>query len=75
MAPEQVRNVRNKLITITLTVIFMIKKLLKFAYENFRYTASELKDVGLNQLLSEIADKLKKCVNLFETVKDKLNYS
>ena len=40
-------------------------------YENFRYSASELKDVELNQLSSEIADKFKKCVNLFETVKDK----
>ena len=28
-------------------------------------------DVELNQLLSEIADKFEKCVNLFETVKDK----
>ena len=45
--------------------------LLKSEYENFRYSASELKDVELNQLLSEIADKFEKCVNLFETVKDK----
>ena len=45
--------------------------LLKSEYENFRYSASELKDVELNQLSSEIADKFKKCVNLFETVKDK----
>ena len=45
--------------------------LLKSEYENFHYSASELKNVELNQLLSEIADKLKKCVNLFETVKDK----
>ena len=45
--------------------------LLKSEYENFRYSASELKDIELNQLLSEIADKFEKCVNLFETVKDK----
>ena len=45
--------------------------LLKSEYENFRYSASELNDVDLNQLLSEIADKFEKCVNLFETVKDK----
>ena len=45
--------------------------LLKSEYENFRYSASDLKDVELNQLLSEIADKFEKCVNLFETVKDK----
>ena len=45
--------------------------LLKSEYENFRYSASELKAIELNQLLSEIADKFKKCVNLFETVKDK----
>ena len=45
--------------------------LLKSEYENFRYSASELKDVELNQLLSEIADKFEKCVNLFKTVKDK----
>ena len=45
--------------------------LLKSEYENFRYSASELKDVELNQLSSEIADKFEKCVNLFETVKDK----
>ena len=45
--------------------------LLKSEYENFHYSASELKDVELNQLLSEIADKFEKCVNLFETVKDK----
>ena len=44
---------------------------LKSKYENFRYSASELKDVELNQLSSEIADKFKKCVDLFETVKDK----
>ena len=44
---------------------------LKSEYENFRYSASELKDIELNQLLSEIADKFEKCVNLFETVKDK----
>ena len=31
--------------------------LLKSEYENFRYSASELKDVELNQLSSEIADK------------------
>ena len=30
--------------------------LLKSEYENFRYSASELKDIELNQLLSEIAD-------------------
>ena len=35
------------------------------------YSASELKNIELNQLLSEIADKFKKCVNLFKTVKDK----
>ena len=46
--------------------------LLKSEYENFRYSASELKDVELNQLSSEIADKFKKCVNMFETVKDKI---
>ena len=34
--------------------------LLKSEYENFRYSAFELKNVELNQLLSEIADKLKK---------------
>ena len=45
--------------------------LLKSEYENFRYSASELKDIELNQPLSEIADKFEKCVNLFETVKDK----
>ena len=45
--------------------------LLKSEYENFCYSVSELKDVELNQLLSEIADKFEKCVNLFETVKDK----
>ena len=45
--------------------------LLKSEYENFCYSASELKDVELNQLSSEIADKFEKCVNLFETVKDK----
>ena len=45
--------------------------LLKSEYENFRYSASELKDIELNHLLSEIADKFKKCANLFETVKDK----
>ena len=45
--------------------------LLKSEYENFRYCASELKNVELNQLLSEIADKFEKCVNLFKTVKDK----
>ena len=45
--------------------------LLKSEYENFCYSASELKDVELNQLSYEIADKFKKCVNLFETVKDK----
>ena len=45
--------------------------LLKSEYENYRYFASELKDVELNQLLSEIADKVEKCVDLFETVKDK----
>ena len=44
--------------------------LLKSEYENFRYSASEPKNVELNQLLSEIA-KFEKCVNLFETVKDK----
>ena len=45
--------------------------LLKSEYESFRYSASELKDVELNQLSSEIADKFEKCVNLFEKVKDK----
>ena len=45
--------------------------LLKSEYENFRFSASELKDIELNQLFSEIADKFEKCVNLFETVKDK----
>ena len=45
--------------------------LLKSEYKNFCYSASELKDVELNQLLSEIADKFEICVNLFETVKDK----
>ena len=45
--------------------------LLKSEYENFRYSASDLKDVEINQLLSEIADKFEKCVNLFKTVKDK----
>ena len=44
--------------------------LLKSEYENFRYCASDLKDVEINQLLSEIADKFEKCVNLFKTVKD-----
>ena len=44
---------------------------LKSEYENFRYSASDLKDAELNQLLSEIADKFEKCVNLFKTVKDK----
>ena len=48
--------------------------LLKSEYENFRYSASELKNVDLNQLLSEIADEFKTCVNLFETVKDKFCY-
>ena len=46
--------------------------LLKSEYENFHYSASELKNVELNQLLSEIADQFKKRVNLFETVKDKI---
>ena len=45
--------------------------LLKSEYENFRYSASDLKDVEINQLLSEIADKFEKCVNLFKTVKNK----
>ena len=45
--------------------------LLKSEYENFRYSASELKGIELNQLLSEIADKFEKCAHLFETVKDK----
>ena len=45
--------------------------LLKFEYQNFRFSTSELKNVELNQLLSEIADKFKKCVDLFETVKGK----
>ena len=45
--------------------------LLKSEYENFCYSASEQKKVELNQLLSDIADKFKKCANLFETVKDK----
>ena len=46
--------------------------LLKSEYENFRYSAPKLKDVELNKLLLEIADKFEKCVNLFKTVKDKL---
>ena len=40
-------------------------------YKNFCYSASELKDVELNQLLSEFAYKFEKYVNLFETVKNK----
>ena len=45
--------------------------LVKSEYENFRYFESDLKNVEINQLLSKIADKFEKCVNLFKTVKDK----
>ena len=45
--------------------------LLKCEYENFRCSVSELKDVELNQLLCEIADKFEKCVSLIKTLKEK----